>query len=155
MPQHLQMTRITVKGFATMEAVPRKLPTKLVRQPPRVTRLHNIQLRKTKNSLDALQCHCFFGEIIKQLSNTGHGSKTSLTPSLMQLPELKRAVTCDKNSGYRLHEPRRSEFSYELHIFSANVAEPSYPWPINFLRSSWFFSKKDSKAFVVVPASSE
>ena len=26
MPQHLQMTRITVKGFATMEAVPCKLP---------------------------------------------------------------------------------------------------------------------------------
>ena len=26
MPQHPQMTRITVKGFATMEAVPCKLP---------------------------------------------------------------------------------------------------------------------------------
>ena len=65
MPQHLQMTRITVKGFATMEAVPLQIA------PPSFTRLHDLQLRKTKNSLDALQCLCFLGGTIKQLPNAG------------------------------------------------------------------------------------
>ena len=39
---------------------------------------------------------------------------TSLSSSLMQLQELKRAVTCDKNSGCRLYEQMSSEFSNEL-----------------------------------------
>ena len=89
-----------------------------MRQPHNVTRLHDLQLRKTKNSLDALQCLCFFLGVMKQLPNAGHGSKkTSLSPSLMQLPELKRAVTCGKNSGCRLPEQWRSEFAYELHSY--------------------------------------
>ena len=81
--------------------------------------------------------------------------KKSLSPPLIQLPELKRAVTCDKNSGCRLHEQRRSEFAYELHFFQTNVAAPSYPWPINFLRSSCFCCKKDSKNSAGLPASVE
>ena len=76
--------------------------------------------------------------------------KTSLSPSLMQLPELLRAVTCDKNSGCRLHEQRRSKFTYEFNF----VAAPSYPWPINFNRSKCF-SCKDCKACALVLASVE
>ena len=34
----------------------------------------------------------------------------------MQLPELKQAVTCDKNSGRRLYEQKGSEFAYEIHL---------------------------------------
>ena len=91
MPQHLQMTLITLKGFATTEAVPCKFPTTLMQQPPSVSRLHDFQLGRTKNSLDTHQYLWFLGGTIKQLLNAGHGSKKH--------PELKRAVNCDKKSG--------------------------------------------------------
>ena len=59
------------------------------------------------------------GGIIKQLPNAGHGQNNNILIFFTDaLPELKRAVTCDKNSGYRLHEQRRSEFAYELHLSS-------------------------------------
>ena len=51
---------------------------------------------------------------------------TSLSPLLMQLPELKRAVTCDKKSGCRLHEQKRSEFAYELHLSSQQMWQHHY-----------------------------
>ena len=38
-------------------------------------------------------------------------------------------------------------------IFPANVAAQSYPWPINFLRSRCFSTKKDCKDLAIVPAS--
>ena len=94
--QHLQMTCRTVKGFATMEAVPCKLPLTQHSCNSYQGSLGFIifSLWKTSNSLDALQCFCFLGGIIKQHPNAGYGSKeTTLSPSLMQLPELKRAVT--------------------------------------------------------------
>ena len=117
MHQHLQMTRITVKGFATIGGS--SLQIALTQ---RSCDSHLVLLGFTifssgkpraANSLDALQCLCILGGIIEQLPNAGHGSKKTTT-SLS--PELKRAVTCDKNSGCRLHEQRRSEFAYELHL---------------------------------------
>ena len=140
MPQHLQMTCITVKGFATMEAVISLTQCSCESHLVSLW-LHDLQLGKIKNILDALQLPLLFW---------GNNRTTficwswfqSLSPSLMQLPELKRAVTCDKNSGCRLHEQRRSEFAF---IFSANVAVPSCPWPINFLRSSYFAVRRTVK----------
>ena len=124
---------------------------------------HNYLFSKPQTNLGicrsrrlALQCLCFWGETIKQLPMLVMVPKISLSPPLMQLPELKQAVTCTKNSGCRLHEQRLSEFAYETPIiFPANIAAPSYPWPINFLRSSCFCCKKDCKASVIVPASVE
>ena len=76
MPQHLQMTRKLLKGLQQWrQFLANSLHTTLRRQPPSVYRLHDLQLRKTKNSLDALQCLCFLGGIIKQIPNAGHGSK--------------------------------------------------------------------------------
>ena len=58
----------------------------------------------------------FLGGIIIQLPNTGHGSKNILISFTNAASCMKRAVNCDKNSGCRLHEQRRSEFSNELHL---------------------------------------
>ena len=78
-----------------------------------------------------------------------------LSPSLMQLSEVKQAVTCDKNSGCRLHEHRRSGDAYELHYLPRKCSSTIiYLWPTNFLRSSYFCCK-NCKASVIVPASVE
>ena len=105
MPQHLQMTRITVKVFATMKAVPANCLN--------TTLMHSL--------LVSLGFTIFSSG--KPRTAAGHGSKknVSKSPSLMQLSELKQAVTCGKNSGCRLDEKRRSEFTYELHLSSQQM----------------------------------
>ena len=74
MPQHLQMTRIKVKGFAMNSSMQISITqcscdSRLVSQPSRSS------VQEKQNSLDALQCFTFLGGIIKQLSNAGHGSE--------------------------------------------------------------------------------
>ena len=69
MPQHLQMTHITVKmvcnnGGSSLQIT---LTQCSLLQPPSITRLHDLQLTKTKNCLDALQCLCLLGGIIKHI----------------------------------------------------------------------------------------
>ena len=80
MPQHLQTTRITVKGFVTMKGVPAKMVMR-----PSVTWLPDLQLRKTKNSLDAIQCLCFLGgnNITISMHWPCFQKKTSLSPYLL------------------------------------------------------------------------
>ena len=156
MPQHLQMTRITLKGLATMEAVPCKLP--LIQ---RSSYSHLLSLGftifssgKPRTAWMLFNASAFLGSNKTTSKRWSWFQKTSLYPSLMQLPELKRAVNCDKKSGCRLHEQRRIDLWTPL-ILSANVAAPSYPWPINFLGSSCFCCKKDCKASAIGPASVE
>ena len=74
MPQHLQMTRIKVKGFAMNSSMQisitqRSCDSRLVSQASRSS------VQEKQKSLDALQCFTFLGGIIKQLSNAGHGSE--------------------------------------------------------------------------------
>ena len=67
MPQHLQMTRITVKGFATREAVPCKLPS--------VIGYTISSSGKPGTAWMPFNASDFLGGIIKRLPNAGHGSK--------------------------------------------------------------------------------
>ena len=118
--------------------------------------LHDLQLGKTRNSLDALQCLCFLGGIIKQITNAGHGSKKH--------HYLLHWCRCLNWSESNLWQEQWMEIAWAEEvwiclwtplIFPENVAAPSYPWPINFLRSSCFCCKKDCKASVIVTASVE
>ena len=81
--------------------------------------------------------------------------KTSLSPSLMQLPELKRDVTCDKNSGSRFHGQTRFEFAYELHLSSQKFCSTNISLANQFLYIKLLLLKKDCKSSAIILASVE
>ena len=129
MPQHLQMTRITEKGFTTMEAVPCKL---LLMQ--HLCNSHQVSLGftifssgKPRIAWMPFIASAFWGNNKTTSKGWSWFQKNSLSPLLMQLPELKRAVICDKNSGGKFHE-QRSEFANELHYLPSKCSSTIMSW---------------------------
>ena len=123
MQQHLQMTRITVKGFTTMEAVPCKLPLM-----QHLCDSHLVSLGfmisssgKQRTAWMPFIASAFWGNNKTTSKRWSWFQKTSISPSLMKLPALKRAVICDKNSGGKFHE-QRSEFANELHYLPSKCS---------------------------------
>ena len=121
-----------------------------MRQPPSVTRSSQSSARKNQEQPGCPPLPLLMGGNNKTTSKCWSWFQKS--PSLMQLPELMRAVTCDKNSGWAEKVWIRL---WTRLIFPANVAAPSYPWLVNFFRSRRFCYKKDCKACVIVSGTVE
>ena len=118
MSLHLQIIHVTVKGFVIMEAVPSNcLSSMFMLQPPSVILGFTIfSLEKPRTVCMPVNATLFGGNNKTSSKILVMVQKTSFSSSLKQLPELKRAVTCDKKSACRLCAQRRSEFAYELNL---------------------------------------